>query len=111
MNLIVYSIPVFFILIGVELLVQFMTKSKLYRFNDAVTNINCGIASQVTNVLLKTVTFVLYVLIYEKARLFEIELNAFTWVLLFIGVDFFYYLFHRYSHEIAVLWGTHAVHH
>lgn len=111
MNLIVYSIPVFFILIGVELLVQYMTKSKLYRFNDAVTNINCGIASQVTNVLLKTVTFVLYVIIYEKARLFEIELNAFTWVLLFIGVDFFYYLFHRYSHEIAVLWGTHAVHH
>jgi hypothetical protein len=26
-------------------------------------------------------------------------------------VDFFYYWFHRYSHEISVMWGGHIVHH
>jgi alkylglycerol monooxygenase len=111
MDLIVYAIPVFFLLIGIELLIQYITKSPLYRFNDAITNINCGITQQVTGVLFRTVTFFLYILIYEKARLFTIPLSWYTWLLLFIGVDFFYYLFHRYSHEIAAFWGSHAVHH
>jgi hypothetical protein len=35
----------------------------------------------------------------------------YTWLILLVGVDFFYYWFHRLSHEIAVLWGTHVVHH
>jgi alkylglycerol monooxygenase len=111
MDLIVYAIPVFFILIGLELLVQYMTKSPLYRFNDAVANINCGITQQVVGVTFKTIVFFLYLWIYENARLLTVPNTWYNWVLLFIGVDFFYYLFHRYAHEIAFLWGSHAVHH
>jgi sterol desaturase/sphingolipid hydroxylase (fatty acid hydroxylase superfamily) len=111
MDLIVYAIPVFFILIGLELLVQYMTKSQLYRFNDAVANINCGITQQVVGVVFKTFVFFLYLWIYENARLFTIQNTWYNWILLFIGVDFFYYFFHRYAHEIAFLWGSHAVHH
>ena len=38
-------------------------------------------------------------------------INWITWILLFIGVDFFYYWFHRLAHEISLFWGTHIVHH
>ncbi len=31
--------------------------------------------------------------------------------LLFFGLEFFYYWFHRFSHEIRWFWATHAVHH
>lgn len=34
-----------------------------------------------------------------------------SYVLLFLGVDFFYYWFHRASHRIRWFWGNHAVHH
>jgi hypothetical protein len=34
-----------------------------------------------------------------------------VWVLGFFAVDFAYYWFHRWSHEIAWMWATHAVHH
>jgi sterol desaturase/sphingolipid hydroxylase (fatty acid hydroxylase superfamily) len=34
-----------------------------------------------------------------------------TWLLLFVGVEFFYYWFHRASHRVRWLWATHAVHH
>lgn len=111
MDLIIYSIPAFFILIGIELLVARLRKSKLYRLNDAITNINCGITQQVTNVFFKAATFVLYVVIYQHFRIWDIPMTWWTWVLLFIGVDFFYYWFHRYAHEISVFWGTHVVHH
>ena len=36
---------------------------------------------------------------------------AWAWALCFLGVDFFYYWFHRLSHERNGLWATHIVHH
>jgi alkylglycerol monooxygenase len=111
MDLIIYAIPAFFILIGIELLIARLRNTKLYRLNDAITNINCGIAQQVTNIFFKAATFVLYVVIYQNLRIWDIPVTWWTWVLLFIGVDFFYYWFHRYAHEISVFWGTHVVHH
>lgn len=45
-------------------------------------------------------------------RLFEIPLDSvWTWLALFLGVEFCYYWFHRASHRIRWLWATHAVHH
>lgn len=106
------SIPIFFLLIGLELLISRLRHTHLYRFNDAVTNISCGIGQQVVGVFLKTFTVLGYVYLYENYRLIpDMPQNAFTWVLLFIGVDLFYYWFHRLAHEISVLWGSHVVHH
>lgn len=111
MNYIVLSIPVFFILIGVEVIIAKLRKSGWYRFNDAVSNISCGIAQQITGVFSKTVLIVGYVYLYDHFRLLEVPDHFLSWILLFIGVDFFYYWFHRYAHEVSLLWGTHIVHH
>ncbi len=110
-GLIAYSIPIFFLLIGIELVIDRSKKSGLYRFNDAVTNISCGIGSQLTGVFLKTLSFVAYYFIWEHYRIADIPNSWITWILLFIGVDFFYYWFHRLAHEISLLWGSHIVHH
>lgn len=112
MNIIVYSIPAFFILIGVELLIAKMKHSKLYRLNDAIANLNCGITQQVLGIFFKFFTVGIYTWIYKHYRLVEhMPVTWYTWIILLVGVDFFYYWFHRLSHEIAVLWGTHVVHH
>ena len=110
-NYIALAIPAFFLLIGIELLVGRLRKTPLYRFNDAVTNLNCGIGQQVIGVFIKTLNLLLYIYIYENYRWFDIPATWWVWLLLFIGVDFFYYWFHRLAHEISVLWGSHVVHH
>jgi sterol desaturase/sphingolipid hydroxylase (fatty acid hydroxylase superfamily) len=110
-NPIVLSIPVFFILIGVELLVERFRQQKLYRLNDAITNISCGIGEQVTGVFMKLFVVAIYQFIYEHYAFFTVPTNWFTGIVLFIAVDFFYYWFHRYSHEINLFWGGHVVHH
>lgn len=104
------SIPVFFLLIGVELLVGYLKEEKLYRFNDALTNINLGTGQQIVGVMVKGFFFLGYLFLYER-RLFEIPNTWWSWMLLFLGVDFFYYWFHRLSHEINFLWAAHIVHH
>ncbi len=110
-NYIALAIPIFFLLIGIELLIEKMQKTKLYRFNDAVTNISCGIGQQIIGVFTKTIVILGYVFLYNNYRFFDIQSTVWTWIILFIGVDFFYYWFHRAAHEISILWGSHVVHH
>ena len=110
-NPIVLSIPIFFVLIGIEVLIQQFSKKKLYRFNDAVTNISCGVTQQVSGVFLKLFGIGLYVIVYEYLRILEIPSNWYTLIILFVATDFAYYWAHRMSHEINLFWSGHVVHH
>jgi sterol desaturase/sphingolipid hydroxylase (fatty acid hydroxylase superfamily) len=105
------SIPIFFILIAVELVYTFYKKLNYYRINDSIANLSQGIGSQLVGIFLKTVTFFGYMYIYEHWRLLSFSNTFWTWLILFMGVDFFYYWFHRYSHQINALWAAHIVHH
>lgn len=111
LNPVILSIPLYFLLIGMELLVQYFSREKLYRLNDAVTNISCGITQQVTDVFLKVGILAIYEIIYQQAGLFNIPSTIQTGILLFVLVDFCYYWAHRMSHEINLFWGGHVVHH
>ena len=112
LNLIALSIPVFFALIGVELLVARLQGKKLYRYNDAINDLNCGILQQAMGVFNKAIVFGGYVVLYETGHLLEIPRSSgLAWGLCFLGVDFFYYWFHRVSHESSLPWGAHIVHH
>lgn len=110
-NPVILAIPVFFILIGLEIAYGYFKDRKIYRLNDAVTNISCGIVEQLTGVFAKVFTVAAYAFIYENFRIFTLE-DAWYWIVLcFIGVDFFYYWAHRMSHEVNLFWLGHVVHH
>jgi len=105
------SIPVFFILIAIELVYTFYKKLNYYRLNDSLANLSQGIGSQLVGIFLKTITFFGYLYIYEHWRFYSFPNSIWTWLILFMGVDFFYYWFHRLSHQINALWAAHIVHH
>ncbi|WP_194775823.1 sterol desaturase family protein [Pararhodonellum marinum] len=113
MNLspVVIAIPVYFLLMGIELIVLRFQKNPSYRLNDAITNINCGVVSQVTGVFIKVLSIGIYTILFEKFAFFEIPSNIWTFLLLFFLYDFCYYWAHRKSHEINLFWGGHVVHH
>ncbi|MFP4090274.1 MAG: sterol desaturase family protein [Cyclobacteriaceae bacterium] len=110
-NPIVLSIPIFFLLIGIELIIQFVKKQSLYRLNDAITNISCGVTQQLTGLFFKVLVVAAYQFIYEYFALLQIPVNWMTIALLFVLADFCYYWAHRMSHEINLFWGGHVVHH
>ena len=105
------SIPVFFILIGLELAYNFYYKLNYYRLNDSIANLSQGIGQQLTGIFMKTALFFGYKYIFEHWRLFEMPKTIWVWITLFIAVDFFYYWFHRMSHQVNALWAAHIVHH
>jgi alkylglycerol monooxygenase len=111
MDYIALSIPIFFLLMGLELAWSAWSGRTVYRFKDFVTNISCGIGSQVVGAFSKTVIFAIYVWSYEHLRLFTLPASALTVVVTFLLVDLLYYWFHRLSHQVNFLWAAHIVHH
>ena len=111
LNPIVLSIPIFFILIGIELLIERFTHKDLYRFPDAIANISCGITSQLSGLFLTFLGIGVYTILFEQFAFFTLQPTWFYWLILFLLVDLAYYWGHRMSHEVNLFWGGHVVHH
>lgn len=112
MKLIVASIPLFFILIAIELLAARLLERRVYRFADSFADLGCGIIEQLLGVLVKAMLFAGYLGLYANARLFDLPEDSWlVFAACFLGVDFLYYWFHRMSHEIGAFWAAHSVHH
>jgi len=111
LNPIVLSIPIFFLLIGIELAIERFSHLKLYRLPDAIANLSCGITSQLSGLFLKVLAVGIYEVLFTNFAFFQLERNWLYWVALFFLVDFAYYWGHRMSHQINLFWGGHVVHH
>jgi sterol desaturase/sphingolipid hydroxylase (fatty acid hydroxylase superfamily) len=133
MSVIQASIPLFFLLIGVELGVARARGSGAYRLNDSVADLSLGILSQIADIGIKLATLGIYawVAAHASTQLLGapgwIDRSPFTdagplgigvewaallsWVVVFVLVDFLYYWTHRLSHRVNILWAGHVVHH
>jgi alkylglycerol monooxygenase len=106
------AIPVFFLLIAVELVFARILERDSYRLSDSVGDLSCGLLQQVTEVFLKTAVFAAYVFVYKHFRQFSIPADAaWAWFVCFLGYDLLYYWYHRLSHEVNAGWASHVVHH
>lgn len=113
-NPIVLSIPIFFLLIGIELVVERLSHRKLYRLPDAIANMSCGITSQLSGLFMRLLGVGVYTILYQGLAMFDVKASIPGWVYwlsLYLLVDLAYYWAHRMSHEINLFWGGHVVHH
>ena len=108
----VLAIPFFALLIAGEALWHHWKVSGEYRDRkDTWGNIFLGFMSVVFGALFGLGTGYIYLFMYDLAP-YKFPAEAwYTWVLLFIGDDFLYYVFHRVSHESRLFWNFHVVHH
>ncbi len=110
-NPIAVAIPGFFLLLAVEWWVARRRQVKVFRFADAITNLMCGLTSQAAGVFTAVLGATAYLYVFEHAALFELTAEPWLWVVTFIVVDVIYYAWHRFTHEVAIGWITHVVHH
>jgi alkylglycerol monooxygenase len=111
-NYIVLAIPVFFVLIALELAITRALERDYYRLSDSLNDLSCGILDQLVDVFVKTALFAGYLFLYGRHRVLDVpSASVAAWVLCFLGVDFLYYWFHRLSHEVNAFWAAHVVHH
>lgn len=133
MTLIQASIPLFFLLIAVELLYAQLGRRSLYRLNDSISDLAAGTLSQIAGIATKVLLVGAYDWTFTTARVQRWSplpawpdglewlrgsgvglwdwRAALGWVVAFLAVDLAYYWFHRVSHEVNLFWAGHVVHH
>jgi len=119
MDLIAIAVPFFLLALIIELIVDWRKGSHFYRSNDAINSLSAGILSTTIGYFTKFLPLIAWGYVLRNFSLVDMQLEWFDlsprglvlWVIAALAWDFCYYWFHRFSHEISVLWAAHAVHH
>ena len=80
-NYIALAIPFFFVLIGGELLWARLRRQSVYRLNDAITDLSCGVTSQVFAIFQGALQVAVYAWVYHRFRLVTFESPVWPWLL------------------------------
>lgn len=111
MNLILYAIPFFLLLICIEIIVDRVKGTSYYVLSDSLTSLATGSINQLVNASKALIPLAVYVLLYENLSIFNLGDSLLVWGVAFIAYDFCYYWNHRFGHEMNILWASHVVHH
>ncbi|MDO8656235.1 MAG: sterol desaturase family protein [Nanoarchaeota archaeon] len=112
MDILVYAFPVFIFLVIIEAFSLRASMSYKYRLNETISNLSCGIFDAIMNASIGTLFVGIFALSQKYFGLFTFNSSSILpWIMMFICIDLAYYIFHRASHRINLLWGAHVVHH
>ncbi|MDH3716297.1 MAG: sterol desaturase family protein, partial [Gammaproteobacteria bacterium] len=119
MDLLAAAVPFFLLALVIELAIDRLRGSGLYRANDAINSLSAGMLSTTFGYFTKLLPLLAWGFVLQNFALLDMPLSWFDasatgialWLLAAVAWDFCYYWFHRFSHEISVLWAAHAVHH
>jgi sterol desaturase/sphingolipid hydroxylase (fatty acid hydroxylase superfamily) len=111
-NLIYATYLIFLVLILLEAFLNQHNRKSSFSWKESLTSIGIAVGHRITNTVFSEVIQIAAFYFAWQYRLLTIPLNQWWGILLlFLGIEFFYYWYHRASHEIRWLWATHAVHH
>jgi sterol desaturase/sphingolipid hydroxylase (fatty acid hydroxylase superfamily) len=112
MDYITYAVPFFLLALLIELVYGIVVNKNTYRLNDAISNLFMGtLRTSNKLIIIGAAGYVFYVAETHFA-LWRMDVTSpFTWIFSFIIYDFFYYWFHRISHERQIFWASHVAHH
>ena len=108
--LILYSTPIYAVLIGVEVLMNFIHNKHYYSLKGTFENIYLSFLNMLLDILLRGIC--LFVLSwFFKFHFLEIHSAFLYWFVLFICQDFLFYILHCVDHYCRFFWAVHVTHH
>jgi alkylglycerol monooxygenase len=104
--------PVIIAFILIEMIVCWYFRKQFITFQEAIANFGVALGNQALNVLVAAGVYNLFGWVWDNFRIVnEFKMNAFTFPLLFVSVDFIFYWAHRFGHRVNILWAAHSPHH
>ena len=112
MDYITYAIPFFLLALLIELIYGIAINKNTYRLNDAISNLFMGTLRTANKLIIIGAAGYVFYLAETNFAIWRMDINSwFTWIFAFVIYDFFYYWFHRISHERQIFWASHVAHH
>lgn len=112
MDLILYAVPFFFLLMFLELAYGLLCRRNTYRLNDTINSLSLGSLSRLQSLVILGASGAIYEFIVAHLQLSQLPDDAvWVWISCFVLYDLAYYWKHRLGHEVALFWGSHVAHH
>lgn len=106
-----YFLPVFAVMIAVEYAIGRKRGIKIYTKDQSIASLVIAVGQRLIGLIPFSFVGIAWFFAYEN-RLFNLSTESWWYIpALFLGLEFFYYWFHRLSHEVRWFWATHSVHH
>ena len=106
-----FAIPIFIILIGIEAVAAGRMGIKVNRPADMISSLSSG----ATNTLRDGINFgfilISYTWIVDKFTLYKLDPVWLAVIIAFVVEDFAGYWLHRMNHRVNVFWNRHIIHH
>ncbi len=108
--LVLISTPIYFIIIGLELLLSHISRRKAYTLKDSLNNLYLMLLNSGIDLAFRLIYLAILQYFFLHAVM-HLQ-NAFAyWLILLFAEDFLFYWLHRFDHEIRFFWATHVTHH
>lgn len=105
-----YAVPVFILLIIIEMIWAKRRAPEAYEPKDTLTSLLFGFGSTVAGFLTGGLVLAAGMWLYQF-RPVTIPFVWWAWIACFIIDDFLYYVFHRTAHCVRWMWASHVNHH
>lgn len=109
--MLLYSIPLYTILIGTEILLSHWKEYKFYSLKSTLQNIYFTLLNAGLDLALRTLFYVAVLMWCYESKLFEVQNFYLYWFLLFILEDLVFYFEHYVDHYCRLFWAVHITHH
>ena len=104
------AVPAFIALIIVEMVAIKRGAPGGYDWRDTATSLTMGLGNTLAALIFGVAVVGLGKWLWQH-RLFDIPVAWWSFALVFVGEDFFYYWFHRSAHRVRWFWASHVIHH
>ena len=112
MDYVEIAVPFFLLALILELAYGKLINNNTYRLNDTISSLFMGSLRGTSGILKIGFSGYIYYQIETHFALWRMDSDLWvTWIFAFIAYDFFYYWFHRISHERQIFWASHVAHH
>ncbi|MEO8770755.1 MAG: sterol desaturase family protein [Ferruginibacter sp.] len=107
----IFSIPLYTILIGGEILLSNWSGSKKYTFKATLQNVYFTIINAGLDLFLRWLFYVSILMWMYNHHFYRIENVYLYWFTLLILEDLAFYIEHRVDHYCRIFWAVHVTHH
>src|ERR1044072_434264 len=108
--LLLLSIPIYAVLIPLELVLSHFNHWRFYSWKETLMNIYLNLVNAGLDLLLRGVALVILIF-FSKYSVITSCNSIFYWALLFLFEDLLFWLEHYVDHNCRLFWAVHVTHH
>lgn len=109
--LVLISVPIYALVIGIEMFYSYFSKKNLYSAKGLLSNIYLTALNMGLDIIVRALCLMILAFFFQYSFFEWKEHGVLYWFTLIIFEDFMYYWLHRVDHYCRLFWAVHVTHH